>query len=212
MAELAVGAATVGCVVVGLVEWPPWTLVVLVLAAPMGAWLATLVAFERLSVRRESTPRAARAWSAPFLGAAGAAGASLVFTGLVETVGVASAVLVVAAAGLAGVRWMWPKRALSDVAPGGRPNTMEAGPMVPMRYADLDLAELCRVWRASYPSLEAARADPVRLSAAIEQRRACLDELQRRDPVGFARWMASGARAASDPAKFLATRSHDRDL
>lgn len=34
-------------------------------------------------------------------------------------------------------------------------------------------------------------------------RRQVLDELERRNPSGFGQWMASGARAPSDPARYL---------
>lgn len=37
----------------------------------------------------------------------------------------------------------------------------------------------------------------------IELRVALLDEIERRDPVGFARWLDTGARAGSDPGRFL---------
>ncbi len=39
-------------------------------------------------------------------------------------------------------------------------------------------------------------------------REAYLDEIEPRDPRGFARWLDSGARAGSDPAKFLTARDH----
>jgi hypothetical protein len=63
-------------------------------------------------------------------------------------------------------------------------------------------AELCRAWRVSYAQLQthggAARAEHL-----AEQRRTYLDELQRRSPAGFAAWIASGARAGGDPARYL---------
>ena len=62
--------------------------------------------------------------------------------------------------------------------------------------------ELCRAWRASYTALQhgCTSAD---LTALADRRRRYLDEIERRDPAGYARWMASGARAGSDPARFL---------
>jgi hypothetical protein len=65
-------------------------------------------------------------------------------------------------------------------------------------------AELCRAWRVSYAQLQthggAAWAEHL-----AEQRRTYLDELQRRSPAGFAAWIASGARAGGDPARYLSS-------
>jgi hypothetical protein len=43
----------------------------------------------------------------------------------------------------------------------------------------------------------------VQLDRVGEQRRAYLDEMARRDPEGFHRWLDSGARAAGDPSRYL---------
>jgi hypothetical protein len=39
--------------------------------------------------------------------------------------------------------------------------------------------------------------------ALVQRRQEVLDELERRDPIGFARWVAVGAPPASDPAEFM---------
>jgi hypothetical protein len=57
-------------------------------------------------------------------------------------------------------------------------------------------------WRYSYRALERATTHQARALIAA-QRQAYLDELERRDPTGVQRWLASGARAASDPTRFL---------
>lgn len=62
--------------------------------------------------------------------------------------------------------------------------------------------ELCLAWQASYIQLQ-RRTGAAWIELLAEQRRTYLDELQRRDPTGFAAWMASGARAASDPMRYL---------
>jgi hypothetical protein len=46
----------------------------------------------------------------------------------------------------------------------------------------------------------------------IRRRQETLDELERRDPGGFARWLAAGSAAGSDPAAFVrGDRITDRD-
>lgn len=65
--------------------------------------------------------------------------------------------------------------------------------------------ELCRAWQASFTLLQRA-GSPADLSLVAARRAGYLDEIQRRDPDGFQRWMASGARAGSDPRRFLSQR------
>ncbi len=62
-------------------------------------------------------------------------------------------------------------------------------------------SDLCLAWRHSY--LELQTAAPAGRLAISEQRRAYLDEMHHRNPQGVTKWLAEGARAASDPAKFL---------
>lgn len=62
--------------------------------------------------------------------------------------------------------------------------------------------ELCWAWRCSFSRLQrASNADG--LARVGEERRVYLDEIERRDPRGFAAWMRNGARAASDPGRYL---------
>jgi hypothetical protein len=61
---------------------------------------------------------------------------------------------------------------------------------------------LCWEWRRSYLAVvRASRPDELTRIAAL--RATYLDELERRDPTGFRRWLDSGARAASDPSRYL---------
>ena len=65
--------------------------------------------------------------------------------------------------------------------------------------------ELCAAWPVSADQLDRARErrDTVEQTRLAALREGYLDELERRDPAGFRRWMESGARAASDPGKFI---------
>ena len=67
---------------------------------------------------------------------------------------------------------------------------------------DMSDQQLCLAWRASYIALRhtSCLADQLALSTL---RATYLVELELRDPGGFAAWIASGARAASDPARFV---------
>lgn len=76
---------------------------------------------------------------------------------------------------------------------------------------DMDLASsmkaqsyesLCRTWRTTYLPVRLT-ADPVSLEKLLTLRRACLDELERRDPTAFRSWFHSQPRASGSPEKFL---------
>jgi hypothetical protein len=41
--------------------------------------------------------------------------------------------------------------------------------------------------------------------ALVDRRLQALDELERRDPAGFARWLADGATVDSDPARYVSS-------
>lgn len=70
---------------------------------------------------------------------------------------------------------------------------------------EMEPTALCRAWRESCLALD----EPVsaRCKAGIVQRRReLLDELERRNPVGFTAWLASGARPAEDPRRYIVTQ------
>jgi hypothetical protein len=84
-------------------------------------------------------------------------------------------------------------------------------PPSPVRRPDADAAPpmpalptpaLCWEWRRSYLAVTRA-SKPDELTRIVALRAAYLDELERRDPTGFRRWLDSGARAASDPGRYL---------
>lgn len=77
----------------------------------------------------------------------------------------------------------------------------------PTPTSSLSLDELCRAWRTTRVLLESTEDANAR-SALAEVRKAYLDELERRDPVGFDRWLASDGGATTDPARFLTEAGH----
>lgn len=69
-------------------------------------------------------------------------------------------------------------------------------------FQRLDDSELCWRWRTSFAALQHTVSSADRLHLIVT-RAALLDELARRDPQGFSRWLNEGARAASDPARYF---------
>jgi hypothetical protein len=53
----------------------------------------------------------------------------------------------------------------------------------------------------------AGRLEPVVRASLVRRREDTLDELERRDPDGFARWLAAGPLPGSDPADWMRTDS-----
>lgn len=72
--------------------------------------------------------------------------------------------------------------------------------------AHMTAEELRLAWRASFPLVDRAQCATER-ARLVDLRAGLLDELERRDPVGFARWMTKGARAASDPGRYITGES-----
>ena len=62
--------------------------------------------------------------------------------------------------------------------------------------------QLCKRWRASYRSSRRQQSSAVKLIEAVAERQMYLDELERRNPSGFAAWLASGL-PTSDPLPYL---------
>jgi hypothetical protein len=78
----------------------------------------------------------------------------------------------------------------------------EPAPEVPAEPWLLDDYALCCAWRKSFIGLERPHSPAMHLKL-VEQRQLYLDELERRNPTGLAEWLASGARAAGDPTRFI---------
>lgn len=72
----------------------------------------------------------------------------------------------------------------------------------PAEPAELPDEQLFNAWQLSYVLLQHARTTRDRI-ALVTIRQRYLDELERRNPAGFRLWMANGARAASNPRRYL---------
>ena len=81
-------------------------------------------------------------------------------------------------------------------------------PALPVAVEDLSVlgnltnAQLAREWHSSYTALAMAR-DPRSLEMICGLRRRQLDEIERRAPGGFQRWIESGTWVRGDSAPFL---------
>jgi hypothetical protein len=97
-----------------------------------------------------------------------------------------------------------PAERSSGSAPAPITLTEPSQPSEPPYAAPASLSDdaLCLAWRASFSALQRA-SSPAQRMWVVEQRRAYLDELERRNARGVAAWLASGARAAGDPSRFV---------
>ena len=158
---------------------------------------------------------------AAVLAAAWTVGVLLVLTGTsVLAGGVAAALLAGAGAVTALVVWVvrTPKDdvaratgtpsahgnvAAAYVAAARREHPSAAGPLPPVTA--LSTEELGSEWLESSAAL-AGRLDPAARSALVLRRQQALDELERRDPDGFLRWMTTGPGPDRDPSDFVRGR------
>lgn len=85
-----------------------------------------------------------------------------------------------------------------------RPRRVTEQPVVEERssLAMLSNAQLAHEWHVSYTALTMAR-DPGSLELIYGLRRRQLDEIERRAPSGFHRWISSGSWVRGDSAPFL---------
>lgn len=82
-----------------------------------------------------------------------------------------------------------------SLTPALRPE--DAGPVT-----SLSTVALGREWLRTTAAL-AGRVDPATRRSIVERREATLDELERRDPDGFSRWLSDGPLPGSDPAAYV---------
>jgi len=213
---LAVVVAATLAVVGGLVLRGPGLVTVLVTAAVVGAVAAGMV---------RETPAGGRA---PALDAGGraagwTAGVLLVLTGLAALVGGVVALLVAAAVAAAAVSVQVRRAGARSRAAGPPTSPPRPAPVHPALSAPprtvrpeepavqrpsaggLSARALGEEWLRT-TDLLATRIDPDRRRSVVARRESILDELERRDPTGFARWLADGPSLRSNPAE------HVRDL
>lgn len=184
----------------------------------------TLAGLTTAGVLRESPDHDRRSTIEGSLVAAGlTAGAVLLVAGTATVAGGAAAALLVVAGvgGWLALRLARPRRqGTAQVAPPVGPGPALGSEVLllpvtpadgePFRRRDADggpvtelpTAVLGREWLRTTAAL-AGRLDPRARRAIVEHRQATLDELERRDPVGFARWLAAGPAPGSDPAAFV---------
>ena len=180
---LAVGGVSLGGAGLGAVA------LAAVVAAGLGAGIA-----------RESgahVPRRAvvdAAWRA----AVGTVAALLLLSGCVVLAGAAvTALAVVVALGVLLVRWA-VRAARADGAASAAASWPGAGRPVSV----MSVPALGEEWVRSSAALARAE-DPAARQALVRRREEALDELERRDPAGFGRWLADGATVDSDPAAYV---------
>jgi hypothetical protein len=176
---------------------------------------------------RESTePSRRSSTEAAVLAAAWTVGVLLVLSGTsVLAGGVVAAVLAGVAAVVAIGVWVArsPKEGSATAAPRPTPSGNVAAPLTPLRSAAprrhpatpgpaglppvtaLSTEELGREWLESTTAL-AGRMEPAVRTAIVRRRQDALDELERRDPEGFLRWLTTGPVLDRDPAPFVRGR------
>jgi hypothetical protein len=127
----------------------------------------------------------------------------LIGTGLVVLLGPSTASVLVAllVVGVPGA--LLVQRALRPVQAAPTAPRVRIDVQSPV-LATLSTPELCLAWRRSYFALGELPSGPAR-GELVTLRQSMLDEIERRDPAGFQRWLDAGARAGSDPGRYLAT-------
>jgi hypothetical protein len=105
------------------------------------------------------------------------------------------------------VSWPWTGPGVLLVpAPPGSP----AGTGGTSRIAALSTPELGQEWIRTAAAL-GGRLGPAERQALVCRREEILDELERRDPVGFVRWLAEGPAPGTDPAGYVHGRPLEGD-
>lgn len=196
-------------VAVAFLTLPIWTLVAVALfSAVMGCAVCPLIQHHLGTW----PPRPQQFATAASVAAAG----SLILMGLGGLLGPGTIALVVllAATSPSAARWYAAQRegpreragaTTEPAVPGDvRPSRIPTAPPahVPLDARSLSDEELCLAWRTSFTALQRT-PDATSRTRLASARRDYLDEIERRHPIGFKRWISAGARAASDPSRYL---------
>jgi hypothetical protein len=146
--------------------------------------------------RRSTIEAAATAGAATVLALLGLAGIAALAGGAVATLTLVVGVLATLAARVALSR-----RAAGPVGRRSAP-VASHGPGADRPVAVLSTAELGQEWLRTTQVL-ACPLEPAARQAIVLRRQQSLDELERRDPAGFERWLLTGPAPGSDPAEFV---------
>jgi hypothetical protein len=182
-----VGTWTIACAlaVLGLVSAGTAVVMPALIAPTMGGIVGC-------SLARHRGLSGSSAWKSLVFGAFAAEVFVLATVALVILLGPTA----IPAAALLGAVLIWLYR-----RPASRPSPPESVvDEAPLR--GLSNSQLARAWQRSYVELAAAR-DALTLSRLCALRRQQLDEIERRDPTGFHRWINSGYWVRGDSAPFL---------
>ncbi len=136
----------------------------------------------------------------------------LALTGISVLMGPAGWPVIVAALLSTATVWLWRRvhhRMTQEPPSTGDSASAEEVPSYPRAVSEaMSTPELCLAWRRSYRALTDAPGGQTHADIVI-MRRAMLDELERRDPTGFRRWLEDGARASSDPGRYMSPHVGD---
>lgn len=149
---------------------------------------------------------ASAAYERGFVTGANTVAGCLIVVGLMAILGAAIGLLLATVvAGVAWTGWLNRRRARSAAGPfpeAELDSQVERVRVLPAAPAELPIEQLFLAWRHSYTAL--LDTDPGSAREHIVAIRAgYLDELERRDEQGFSRWLETGARAGSDPGRYL---------
>jgi hypothetical protein len=167
-------------------------LVAVALAAVVAGCLGGGIAREGGSARSRQA-----AVDATWRTAVGTVAVLLVLSGCAVLAGGAVTVLL-AGLGLGAVLLRWVLR--SHTGQRHRAAVVPLSGAGPVRA--LTVEQLGQEWLRTSVALTQTRA-PAARQALVDRRQEALDELERRDPAGFARWLAEGPTVDSDPARYV---------
>ena len=175
-----------------------------VVAVGVAGLLAGLTA---AAIAHDTPARTLRATvEAGALATAGTVGVLLVVSGMAVLLGGPVTIGLLAAVVLAGLL-RCGRRSEAAASAAGPPAsvptlTLVVEPADAAPVASLSTAALGREWLRTTAAL-AGGLDAATRRAVVERRGATLDELERRDPGGFLRWLSEGPLPGSDPAEYV---------